>query len=320
MAIEVNSGMDKSDFKIVFSPQHGTSNIAVRTCLTRLGYDLVPVLAQCAPDPDFSNTKSPNPEVPASYELAIKKAKEVDADVVVITDPDGDRLGVVAKHNGEYVLMSGNQSDLGELVARSYGVDVEKTLTGFKFIGDKIRKYEQTHEKTFVFGYEESYGCVIKDFVRDKDAVQAVLTAAEAGNFYKKQGKDLVDVLNELYAKHGTFKETQIALSKAGAAGAARIKEIMDNLRKDAPQEIGGVKVVKVEDYGNSTCSDGTTIQLPKSNVLKYYLEDGSWIAARPSGTEPKCKFYFSIKGSDADDAASKTEVFHKAMMEIIGE
>ena len=351
MAIEVNPGMDKSDFKIVFSPQHGTSNIAVRTCLTRLGYDLVPVLAQCAPDPDFSNTKSPNPEVPASYELAIKKAKEVDADVVVITDPDGDRLGVVAKHNGEYVLMSGNQSaavyleyilsqmkekgtlpdnavmyntivtsDLGELVARSYGVDVEKTLTGFKFIGDKIRKYEQTHEKTFVFGYEESYGCVIKDFVRDKDAVQAVLTAAEAGNFYKKQGKDLVDVLNELYAKHGTFKETQIALSKAGAAGAARIKEIMDNLRKDAPQEIGGVKVVKVEDYGNSTCSDGTTIQLPKSNVLKYYLEDGSWIAARPSGTEPKCKFYFSIKGSDADDAASKTEVFHKAMMEIIGE
>ena len=351
MAIEVNPGMDKKDFKIVFSPQHGTSNIAVRTCLTRLGYDIVPVLAQCAPDPDFSNTKSPNPEVPASYELAIKKAKEVDADVVVITDPDGDRLGVVAKHNGEYVLMSGNQSaavyleyilsqmkekgtlpdnavmyntivtsDLGELVARSYGVDVEKTLTGFKFIGDKIRKYEQTHEKTFVFGYEESYGCVIKDFVRDKDAVQAVLTAAEAGNYYKKQGKDLVDVLNELYAKHGTFKETQIALAKAGAAGAARIKEIMDNLRKDAPQEIGGVKVVKVEDYGNSTCSDGTTIQLPKSNVLKYYLEDGSWIAARPSGTEPKCKFYFSIKGTDAKDAADKTEVFHKSMMEIIGE
>ena len=328
-----------------------TSNIAVRTCLTRLGYDLVPVLAQCAPDPDFSNTKSPNPEVPSSYELAIKKAKEVDADVVVITDPDGDRLGVVAKHNGEYVLMSGNQSaavyleyilsqmkekgtlpsnavmyntivtsDLGELVARSYGVDVEKTLTGFKFIGDKIRKYEATKEKVFVFGYEESYGCVIKDFVRDKDAVQAVLTAAEAGNFYKKQGKDLIDVLNELYAKHGTFKETQIALSKAGAAGAARIKEIMDNLRKDAPAQIGGVKVVLAEDYGNSTRSDGTTIDLPKSNVLKYYLEDGSWIAARPSGTEPKCKFYFSIKGKDADDAAAKTEVFQKDMMNIIGE
>ena len=354
MGIEINPGMDKSGFKIVFSPQHGTSNIPVRECLGRLGYDVVPVLAQCAPDPDYTNTKSPNPEVDMAYELAIIKAKEVGADVVVICDPDGDRLGVVAKHDGKYVLMSGNQSaavyleyilsqmkekgtlpdnavtyntsvtsDLGELVARSYGVDVEKTLTGFKFIGDKIRKYEKTGEKQFVFGYEESYGCVIKDFVRDKDAVQAVLTAAEAGNYYKKQGKDLVDVLNELYEKHGTFKETQIALSKAGAAGAARIKEIMDNLRKEAPTTIANVKVVASEDYQASIrYEDGNevTIDLPKSNVLKYYLEDGSWIAARPSGTEPKCKFYFSIKGHNAEDAASKTEVFHKAVLEMIGE
>lgn len=354
MGIEINPGMDKSGFKIVFSPQHGTSNIPVRECLGRLGYDVVPVLAQCAPDPDYTNTKSPNPEVDMAYELAIIKAKEVGADVVVICDPDGDRLGVVAKHDGKYVLMSGNQSaavyleyilsqmkekgtlpdnavmyntivtsDLGELVARSYGVDVEKTLTGFKFIGDKIRKYEKTGEKQFVFGYEESYGCVIKDFVRDKDAVQAVLTAAEAGNYYKKQGKDLVDVLNELYEKHGTFKETQIALSKAGAAGAARIKEIMDNLRKEAPTTIANVKVVASEDYQASIrYEDGNevTIDLPKSNVLKYYLEDGSWIAARPSGTEPKCKFYFSIKGHNAEDAAIKTEVFHKAVLEMIGE
>lgn len=354
MGIEINPGMDKSGFKIVFSPQHGTSNIPVRECLGRLGYDVVPVLAQCAPDPDYTNTKSPNPEVDMAYELAIIKAKEVGADVVVICDPDGDRLGVVAKHDGKYVLMSGNQSaavyleyilsqmkekgtlpdnavmyntivtsDLGELVARSYGVDVEKTLTGFKFIGDKIRKYEKTGEKQFVFGYEESYGCVIKDFVRDKDAVQAVLTAAEAGNYYKKQGKDLVDVLNELYEKHGTFKETQIALSKAGAAGAARIKEIMDNLRKEAPTTIANVKVVASEDYQASIrYEDGNevTIDLPKSNVLKYYLEDGSRIAARPSGTEPKCKFYFSIKGHNAEDAASKTEVFHKAVLEMIGE
>ena len=314
----------------------------------------MPVLAQCAPDPDYTNTKSPNPEVDMAYELAIIKAKEVGAGGVGICDPDGDRLGVVAKHDGKYVLMSGNQSaavyleyilsqmkekgtlpdnavmyntivtsDLGELVARSYGVDVEKTLTGFKFIGDKIRKYEKTGEKQFVFGYEESYGCVIKDFVRDKDAVQAVLTAAEAGNYYKKQGKDLVDVLNELYEKHGTFKETQIALSKAGAAGAARIKEIMDNLRKEAPTTIANVKVVASEDYQASIrYEDGNevTIDLPKSNVLKYYLEDGSWIAARPSGTEPKCKFYFSIKGHNAEDAASKTEVFHKAVLEMIGE
>ncbi len=354
MNIEINPGMDKSNFKIVFSPQHGTSNIPVRTCLTRLGYQLVPVLAQCAPDPDFSNTASPNPEVASSYDLAIKKAKEVDADVVVICDPDGDRLGVVAKHEGEYVLMSGNQSaavyleyilsqlkaqgklpdnavmyntivtsDLGELVARSYGVDVEKTLTGFKFIGDKIRQYEKTNEKQFIFGYEESYGCVVKDFVRDKDAVQAVLTAAEAGNFYKQQGKDLIDVLNELYAKHGTFKESQIALSKSGVEGAARIQEIMANLRKDAPTSIGGYRVVSSEDYQTSLCmkeGQESPIHLPKSNVLKYYLEDGSWIAARPSGTEPKCKFYFSIKGKDALEASDKTKIFQKAMMELIGE
>lgn len=348
---EVNPGLDKSDFKIVYSPQHGADNWPVRTVLKELGYNVVPVLSQCAPDPDYYNTKSPNPEVPASYEEAIKVAKKVDADVIAVTDPDGDRLGVVAKHNGEYVLMSGNQSaavyleyilselkkqgklpsnavmyntivtsDLGELVARSYGVDVEKTLTGFKFIGDKIRKYEKTGEKQFIFGYEESYGCVVKPFVRDKDAVQAVLLAAECGNFYKKQGKDLIDVLNELYAKHGTFKETQIALAKAGVEGAKRIQEIMDTLRKDHPKEIGGYKVTLAEDYQNSTRSDGTTIDLPKSNVLKYYLEDGSWIAARPSGTEPKCKFYFSIKGKDADDAAAKTDVLQKAMMTLIGE
>ncbi|BBH25393.1 phospho-sugar mutase [Intestinibaculum porci] len=348
---EINPGLDKSDFKIVYSPQHGADNWPVRTVLRDLGYDLVPVLCQCAPDPDYTNTKSPNPEVPSSYEEAIKVAKKVDADVIAITDPDGDRLGVVAKHNGEYVLMSGNQSaavyleyilsqlkkqgklpsnavmyntivtsDLGELVARSYGVDVEKTLTGFKFIGDKIRKYEKTGEKQFIFGYEESYGCVVKPFVRDKDAVQAVLLAAECGNFYKKQGKDLIDVLNELYAKHGTFKESQIALAKAGVEGAKRIQEIMATLRADHPTQIGDYKVTLAEDYQESKRSDGTTIDLPKSNVLKYYLEDGSWIAARPSGTEPKCKFYFSIKGKDADDAAAKTEKLQKAMMALIGE
>lgn len=348
---EINHDIDKSNFKLVYSPQHGADNWPVRTVLKELGYNVEPVYCQCAPDPDYYNTKSPNPEVESSYDESIRLAKKVDADVIAITDPDGDRLGVVAKHNGEWVLMSGNQSaavyleyilsqlkeqgklpgnavmyntivtsDLGELVARHYGVDVEKTLTGFKFIGDKIRKYEKTGEKQFIFGYEESYGCVVKDFVRDKDAVQAVLLAAECGAYYKNQGKTLIDVLNELYARHGAFKETQIALSKAGVTGAQRIAEIMDNLRKDAPTEIGGVKVRLVEDYGNATRSDGTVIDLPKSNVLKYYLEDGSWIAARPSGTEPKCKFYFSIKGKDVDEASAKTEVFQKSMMEIIGE
>ena len=351
---EINHDIDKSNFKIVFSPQHGADNMPVRTVLKELGYNCIPVLAQCCPDPDYTNTKSPNPEVPASYELAIKVAKDNDADVVVVTDPDGDRLGVVAKHNGEYVLMSGNQSaavyleyilsqlkekgklptngvmyntivtsDLGELVARSYGVDVEKTLTGFKFIGDKIRKYEKTGEKVFLFGYEESYGCVIKDFVRDKDGVQAVLTAAECGAYYKAQGKDLIDVLNELYAKHGTFKETQVALSKSGEAGSKRIAEIMSDLRADSPKQIGGLKVVSVEDYQTSIkTKDGveTTIDLPKSNVLKYYLEDGSWIAARPSGTEPKIKFYFSIKGKDIAEASEKTDVLQKDILNIVHE
>ena len=351
---EINHDIDKSNFKIVFSPQHGADNMPVRTVLKELGYNCIPVLAQCAPDPDYTNTKSPNPEVPASYDLAIKLGKDVDADVVVVTDPDGDRLGVVARHNGEYVLMSGNQSaavyleyilsqlkeknelpsngvmyntivtsDLGELVARSYGVDVEKTLTGFKYIGDKIRKYEKTGEKKFLFGYEESYGCVIKDFVRDKDGVQAVLTAAECGAYYKNQGKDLIDVLNELYAKHGTFKETQVALSKSGEAGLKRIAEIMSDLRKDAPKEIGGLKVVSVEDYQTSIKYENgneTPIDLPKSNVLKYYLEEGSWIAARPSGTEPKIKFYFSIKGKDAKEASDKTEVLQKDILNIVHE
>ena len=349
LSIQLNPDV-KKDIKIVFSPEHGTANIPVKDVFKMTGYNCIPVEEQCTPDPDFSNTPTPNPEQPGAYELSLKYAKENDADLILVCDPDADRMGVGVKHNGEYIVLTGNQSgaveieyicsqltekglmpenpvmfntvvtsDLGELVARSYGVDVEKTLTGFKFIGDKIRKYEQTHEKTFVFGYEESYGCVIKDFVRDKDAVQAVLTAAEAGNFYKKQGKDLIDVLNELYAKHGAFKESQIALSKAGAAGAARIKEIMDNLRKDAPTEIGGVKVVKVEDYGNSTCSDGTTIQLPKSNVLKYYLEDGSWIAARPSGTEPKCKFYYeAVSYTSHEECLEKPDILHQAMMKIL--
>ena len=351
---EINHDIDKSNFKIVFSPQHGADNMPVRTVLKELGYNCIPVLAQCCPDPDYTNTKSPNPEVEASYEMAIRLGKDNDADVVVVTDPDGDRLGVVARHNGEYVLMSGNQSaavyleyilsqlkakgqlpangvmyntivtsDLGELVARSYGVDVEKTLTGFKFIGDKIRKYEKTGEKVFLFGYEESYGCVIKDFVRDKDGVQAVLTAAECGAYYKAQGKDLIDVLNELYEKHGTFKETQVALAKSGEAGLKRIAEIMSDLRKDTPKEIGGLKVVSVEDYQTSTkTKDGveTAIDLPKSNVLKYYLEDGSWIAARPSGTEPKIKFYFSIKGKDAKEASEKTAILQKDILNTVHE
>lgn len=353
MAIEINPGMDKKDFKIVFSPQHGTSNLPVRNCLSRLGYNVIPVLAQCAPDPDFSNTKSPNPEVDCSYDLAIKKAKEVDADVVVICDPDGDRLGVVAKHDGEYVLMSGNQSaavyleyilselkkqgklpanavmyntivtsDLGELVSKSYGVEVEKTLTGFKFIGEKVAKYEKTNEKQYVFGYEESYGSLIKPFVRDKDAPQACLMLAEAACYYKEKGKTLVDVLYDLYAELGYYEESQTSLKLAGQEGAARIQEILATLRTSDVEAINGVKVTRFEDYKECRIvEDGKESELTgftKSDVLKYYLEDGSWIAIRPSGTEPKCKFYYCVKGTSLEDAHSKTLAYQKAMDEMI--
>ena len=263
-------------------------------------------------------------------------------------------MGVGVKHDGEYVVMTGNQSgavlleyilsqlhaqgkmpdnpvmfntvvtsDLGEKVAADHGVETEKTLTGFKFIGEKVAKYEQTHEKNYVFGYEESYGSLIKPFVRDKDAPQACLMLAEAAAYYKKQGKDLVDVLNDLYAKHGTYEESQVALSLAGEAGAKRIQQILSDLRKDAPKEIAGVPVVKSEDYKEEIIEENGEKKpltgFVKSDVLKYYLEDGSWIAVRPSGTEPKCKFYYCVKGSDKADAHEKTEKFQQAMAELTG-
>ena len=354
LSIQLNPEV-KKDIKIVFSPEHGTANIPVQEVYKRAGYTCIPVVEQCSPDPDFSNTPTPNPEQAGAYELSLKYAKENQADLILVCDPDADRMGVGVLHNGEYVVLTGNQSgsveieyicsqlqkqgkmpenpvmfntvvtsDLGEKVASDYGVTTEKTLTGFKFIGEKVAKYEKTHEKNYVFGYEESYGSLIKPFVRDKDAPQACLMLAEACAFYKEQGKDLVDVLNSLYDRHGTYEESQVALSLAGEAGAKRIKEILATLRKDAPAEIGGTKVVRSEDYKECTIKEGDTVTeltgFTKSDVLKYYLEDGSWIAVRPSGTEPKCKFYYCIKGSSKEDAHNKTVHFQKAMDDLIAE
>jgi phosphoglucomutase len=215
-------------------------------------------------------------------------------------------------------------SDLGEMVAKDHGVETEKTLTGFKFIGEKVAKYEQNHAKNYVFGYEESYGSLIKPFVRDKDAPQACLMLAEAAAYYKnKEGKDLVDVLDSLYDKHGTYEESQVAISLAGEAGANRIKEILADLRKDAPAEIAGVEVLASEDYKNATITANGEVKplegFVPSDVLKYYLADGSWIAVRPSGTEPKCKFYFCIKGDSKADAHEKTLKYQKAMADLTG-
>ena len=351
LSIQLNPDVNK-DIKIVFSPEHGTANIPVQEVYKRAGYTCIPVEEQCTPDPDFSNTPTPNPEQPGAYELALEYAKKNDADLILVCDPDADRMGVGVKHNGEYVVLMGNQSgsveieyicsqltkqnkmpenpvmfntvvtsDLGEKVAADYGVTTEKTLTGFKFIGEKVAKYEVTHEKNYVFGYEESYGSLIKPFVRDKDAPQACLMLAEACAYYKQEGKDLVDVLDSLYDRHGTYEESQVALTLSGEAGANRIKEILANLRKDSPAEIGGTKVVKSEDYKECVIKEGDKVTeltgFTKSDVLKYYLEDGSWIAVRPSGTEPKCKFYYCIKGASKEDAHNKTVHFQQAMKEL---
>lgn len=354
LSIQLNPEV-KKDIKIVFSPEHGTANIPVQEVYKRAGYTCIPVVEQCTPDPDFSNTPTPNPEQAGAYELSLKYAKENKADLILVCDPDADRMGVGVLHNGEYVVLTGNQSgsveieyicsqlqkqgkmpenpvmfntvvtsDLGEKVASDYGVSTEKTLTGFKFIGEKVAKYEKTHEKNYVFGYEESYGSLIKPFVRDKDAPQACLMLAEACAFYKEQGKDLVDVLDSLYDRHGTYEESQVALSLAGEAGAKRIKEILATLRKDAPTQIGGTKVVRSEDYKECVIKEADKVTeltgFTKSDVLKYYLEDGSWIAVRPSGTEPKCKFYYCIKGASKEDAHNKTVHFQKAMDDLIAQ
>lgn len=339
----------KKDIKIVFSPEHGTANIPVQEIYRRAGYHCVPVESQCSPDPDFSNTKTPNPEEIGAYEQALDLAQNVLADLILVCDPDADRMGVGIKHHDEYIILTGNQSgaveleyilssrqalgqmpehpvmfntvvtsDLGELVASHYGVKTEKTLTGFKFIGEKVRKYEQTGEKNYVFGYEESYGSLIAPFVRDKDAPQACLMLAEACAYYKQQGKTLIDVLLELYERHGTFEESQVALTLQGQEGAKRIQEILSNLRQNSPQEIAGEKVIKVEDYLLATSVENGQVSklegFVKSDVLKFFLADGSWIAVRPSGTEPKCKFYYCVKASDADKAHEKTLAYQVAM------
>ena len=350
--IQLNPEINKENVKIVFTPEHGTANIPVKEVFSRAGYHFVAVEEQCTPDPDFSMTPTPNPEEPGAYEMALDVAKQEDADIVLVCDPDADRMGVGVKHLGEYVLLTGNQSgsvlieyilsqmsekhlmpshpvmfntvvtsDLGEAIAKKYGVETEKTLTGFKFIGEKVAKYEITNEKQYVFGYEESYGSLIKPFVRDKDAPQACLMLAEATAFYKAKGKTLVDVLYDLYQELGTYQESQTSLTLKGEEGAKRIKQILSDLRTSKPDKIAETKVIRFEDYDEQIVEeDGVTQTLTgytKSDVLKFYLEDGSWIAIRPSGTEPKCKFYYCVKGSNMETALAKSEEYQKAMQKL---
>ena len=338
-----NSDLDKN-FKIVYSPQHGTGAVPVVHMLKRLGYDVYPVEEQMIPDPEFSNTKNPNPESAEAFELPISYAEEIDADLVIVTDPDCDRLGTAVKTENGFVRLTGNQSgaiifeyilkrkkekaelkdnlvmistivtsDLGDRIAAKYGVGVEKTLTGFKFIGERIHEHELLKDAEFVFGYEESYGCLIGDFVRDKDGVQASVMLCEAAAYYKKMGLNLVDVMENIYRDYGYTLDFLQSVTLPGREGSDKIQNIMRGLREELPEEIGGIKVKDVEDY---LMPEKTGI--PKSNVLKLFLEDGSWIAVRPSGTEPKCKFYYSVFAKDNTEAESKLSQYKKYFESIL--
>ncbi|WP_129727581.1 phospho-sugar mutase [Ectobacillus funiculus] len=342
--------------KIVFSPLHGTANKPVRKALAALGYTNVTVVKeQELPDANFSTVKSPNPEEHEAFELAIQYGKEIDADVLVATDPDADRLGVAVKNTeGEYIVLTGNQtgalmleyllsqkkekgvlpengivlktivtSEIGREIAKAYGLDTVDTLTGFKFIGERIKEYETTGEYIFQFGYEESYGYLIGDFVRDKDAVQATIFAIEVAAYYKKRGMTLYEGLLEVFAKYGFYREGLKSLTLKGKDGAEQIANLLTSFRAETPTEFAGLKVITAEDYKTSVktnITDGSTedIHLPKSNVLKYYLEDGSWICLRPSGTEPKVKFYFGVKGISVEDSEAKLNKISTAFMEKV--
>ncbi|TEA54368.1 phospho-sugar mutase [Bacillus sp. BH2] len=332
------------DLTIVFTPLHGTSNISVRRGLAEVGFtDVTVVKEQELPDPNFSTVKSPNPEEHAAFEYAIRDGEKVGADVLIATDPDADRLGVaVRNHDGEFQVLTGNQtgalmldyllsqkkengtlpengvvlktivtSEIGRTIAKTYGLDTVDTLTGFKFIGEKIKQYEESGQYEFQFGYEESYGYLIRPFCRDKDAVQSVLFACEVAAYYKSQGKTLYDGLLEVFEKYGFFREDLVSLTLKGKDGAEQIQEMMATFRENPPKEVAGLTVVAVEDYKASiitSLQDGhkEEIHLPKSNVLKYQLEDGSWFCLRPSGTEPKIKFYFGVQDNSLQNSEQK--------------
>ncbi|WP_438351986.1 phospho-sugar mutase [Paenibacillus sp. FA6] len=313
-----------ADFRIVYTPLHGTGNIPVRKTLEAIGFTHVHVVPeQEQPDAEFSTVKSPNPEEREAFTLAMKLGRELNADILIGTDPDCDRMGaVVQDRNGEFVVLSGNQSgaimihyllsqlkeagklpdngvvvktivtsEMGATIARHYGVEVVNTLTGFKYIGERMTEYEESGQYTYLFGYEESYGYLAGNYARDKDAVLASMLIAEAGAYYKGQGKTLYEVLEELYEQFGYFQEQLESRTLKGKDGLAQIQSTMAAWRNQPPVEVGGVRVQEMLDY--SLGLDG----LPQENVLKFMLEDGSWFCLRPSGTEPKIKVYFAVHG-----------------------
>lgn len=333
------------EIKIVYTPLCGTGNVPVRRVLSELGFKHVYVVKeQENPDPEFTTLDYPNPEDPKAFTYALRLAKEKDADIVLATDPDADRLGVYAKDKttGEYIPFTGNMSgmliaeyilreraktgtmpvnpamvttivttNMTEPITDAYGVKLIEVLTGFKYIGEQIKLFEQNNSYQYVFGLEESYGCLVGTHARDKDACVAVMCLCEVAAYCKKEGKTLWDMMLEMYEKYGYFKETQYTITLKGVDGAKQIAEIMDRLRKNPPKAFGSAKVLKFRDYEEDKIIDmvtgeETTSGLPKSNVLYFELPDNCWCCARPSGTEPKIKFYMGVKGNSLEDATAK--------------
>ena len=331
------------DMKIVYTPLHGTGEMLARRALAQAGFDSVQVVeAQATADPDFSTVKSPNPESQAAFALAEELGRQVGADVLVATDPDADRVGVeVLQKDGSYLNLSGNQigaimakyileahknagtlpenaalcksivsTDLVTKIAESYGATMFNVLTGFKFIAEKIQEFEEKHNHTYMMGFEESFGYLIKPFVRDKDAIQAVLVVAELAAYYRSRGLTLADGIEEIYKEYGYYAEKTISVTLSGVDGAEQIKAIMAKFRDNGPKEFNATTITVVEDFKaqTSTAADGTVTNLttPPSDVLKYTLADGSWIAVRPSGTEPKIKFYIAVVGESNEDSQAK--------------
>ena len=331
------------DMKIVYTPLHGTGEMLARRALAQAGFDSVQVVeAQATADPDFSTVKSPNPESQAAFALAEELGRQVGADVLVATDPDADRVGVeVLQKDGSYLNLSGNQigaimakyileahknagtlpenaalcksivsTDLVTKIAESYGATMFNVLTGFKFIAEKIQEFEEKHNHTYMMGFEESFGYLIKPFVRDKDAIQAVLVVAELAAYYRSRGLTLADGIEEIYKEYGYYAEKTISVTLSGVDGAEQIKAIMAKFRENGPKEWNSTEITVVEDFKaqTSTAADGTVTALttPPSDVLKYTLADGSWIAVRPSGTEPKIKFYIAVVSESNEDSQAK--------------
>ncbi|HGD2140091.1 TPA: phospho-sugar mutase [Streptococcus agalactiae] len=343
------------DMKIVYTPLHGTGEMLTRRALAQAGFESVVVVeSQAKADPDFSTVKSPNPESQAAFALAEELGREVDADVLVATDPDADRLGVeIRQPDGSYKNLSGNQigaiiakyileahktagtlpenaaltksivsTELVTKIAESYGATMFNVLTGFKFIAEKIQEFEEKHNHTYMFGFEESFGYLIKPFVRDKDAIQAVLLVAEIAAYYRSRGLTLADGIDEIYKEYGYFAEKTISVTLSGVDGAAEIKKIMDKFRENGPKQFNNTDIVLLEDFQKQTATknDGiiSNLTTPPSNVLKYTLADDSWIAVRPSGTEPKIKFYIATVGNDLADAETKIANIEKEITTFV--